>query len=160
MTRSSTPPHADFHGSDTFTYRASDSVLTSADATVVVTVSPVNDPPQFGAADTERTIVAHAASGTEVGEPVKARDPDGDSLIYTLTGTGAVSFDIDRYTGQITVAVGTVLDSSIEPSYTVTVTAEDPSPATAAIDVTITVIPSTNQWSSPRVAGHFHKERV
>src|SRR5690606_3241333 len=38
-------PNADFHGSDSFTYRLSDGVLDSQVATVVLTVTPVNDAP-------------------------------------------------------------------------------------------------------------------
>lgn len=38
-------PRADFHGTDLFTYRASDGVLSSAPATVQITVTRVNDAP-------------------------------------------------------------------------------------------------------------------
>src|SRR5207247_6377767 len=38
-------PNANVNGSDTFTYRASDGTLTSALATVTITITPVNDAP-------------------------------------------------------------------------------------------------------------------
>ena len=38
-------PAANFNGTDTFTYRATDGTTTSAPATVTITVSPVNDVP-------------------------------------------------------------------------------------------------------------------
>ena len=40
-------PAADYNGSDSFTYQASDGTLGSAAATVAITVNPVNDPPAF-----------------------------------------------------------------------------------------------------------------
>src|SRR5205823_4897796 len=38
-------PAADFNGSDSFTFTASDGAATSSPATISVTVNPVNDPP-------------------------------------------------------------------------------------------------------------------
>ncbi len=131
-------PDADFHGVDTFTYQASDGVHSSAEAMVVVTVNPVNDPPDFPAATAERSVAANAAGGREVGLPVEATDRDGDTLTYVLAGAAGL-FDIDPDTGQITVGVGTVLDASVQDSYLVTVTATDPSSEEASIEVTITV---------------------
>jgi len=40
-------PNADFHGTDTFKYKVKDGALESAEATVTITVSPVNDRPSF-----------------------------------------------------------------------------------------------------------------
>ena len=40
-------PAPDYNGSDAFTYQASDGTLSSATATVTITVNPVNDPPSF-----------------------------------------------------------------------------------------------------------------
>ena len=55
-----------------------------------------------------------------------------DVLTYTLDdGTDAASFDIDSGTGQIRVKAGPkFLDFETKPSYTVTVTAADPSDTT------------------------------
>ena len=120
-------PRADFHGTDTFAYRASDGVHDSAAATVIVTVTPVNDPPEFSPDQSE----------VPVGGLLEATDRDGDTLTYTLSGPDAHFFDIDRYTAKIKLAAGTVLDPATRPTYTVTVTARDPSGATASIEVTI-----------------------
>ena len=65
-----------------------------------------------------------------MGDPVAATDQgDGrpDVLTYTLGGTDAASFDIDSGTGQIRVKAGNIPDFETTPSYTVTVTAADPS---------------------------------
>ena len=133
-------PRPDFHGTDTFTYRASDGVRDSAAAaTVRVTVHPVNDPPAFPPGPAERLVAPQAAAGTPVGAPVVASDRDSDTLEYHLTGSDARFFEIDQYNGQITVGTGTVLDPEVQPSYAVTVTARDPRGAATNITVTITV---------------------
>ena len=85
-----------------------------------------------------------------VGGPVAAEsDTDGiggrtgEVLTYTLGGTDAGSFDIEPDTAQITLGAGTTLDFETTSTYSVTVTATDPSGApdgSATIRVTIKVI--------------------
>ena len=104
---------------------------------------PVNQPPVFSDADgnvvteTGRVIAEDAAPGTEVGEPVIATDPEEDVLTYSLSGDDAASFAIDASTGQLTTA--TSLDHETKASYSVIVTATDPSGAAAEVQVAITV---------------------
>ena len=104
---------------------------------------PANRPPVFHDADgneiTEisREIPEDAALGSNVGEPVSATDPDGDTLTYTVSGNDTASFTIDPSTSQLTTA--TVLDHESRASYSVTVVATDPSGATAEVQVAITV---------------------
>ena len=76
------------------------------DSTIDVTISvtDVNEPPAF-AADAPATleIAENTAADTSIGTPYTATDPDttGDTLTYSLGGTGAASFAIDTATGQI-----------------------------------------------------------
>ena len=86
-----------------------------------------------------------------VGMPVGATDPDPntDPLIYSLGGPDAGSFRV-RDNGQIEVGAGTKLDHETQPTYMVTVMAEDSFGATASIDVTITV---TDVDEMPDVSG-------
>ena len=99
-----------------------------------------NRPPEFDSATAAREVPENTEAGGNIGAPVTATDPDtGDTLTYTLEGADADSFDIGRSTGQITVGTGTVLDYEIKSSYTVSVTAADPSGSSAAISVTIAV---------------------
>ena len=86
---------------------------------------------------TIRSVAENSPQGTNVGTAVSATD--ADSLTYTLSGTGAGSFEIGAGTGQITVGSGTSLDYETRNSYAVVVTAADPSGATDAIAVTINV---------------------
>jgi hypothetical protein len=71
-------PKPDFHGSDSFIYRVSDGSLTS-DATVNITVNPVNDAPV--AADTSVTT----ASGSPVTVTLGATDVDGCETNFTFS---------------------------------------------------------------------------
>jgi VCBS repeat-containing protein len=74
-------PPADFFGSDSFTYRASDGSAAST-ATVSLTVTPVNDPP--GATDDSFTVVeGNTLTGAVLGNDL---DPDGDALSAILVG--------------------------------------------------------------------------
>jgi VCBS repeat-containing protein len=72
-------PAADYHGSDSFTYRASDGDLTSGLATVTITVRAVNDTPT-AAADAYTTAEDTALTVTAPGVLANDGDPDGDPL--------------------------------------------------------------------------------
>ena len=72
-------PVTDYHGPDSFTYRANDGASDSATTTVDLTVTPVEDPPVAVAdsyAATEDTPLAVAATGVLTNDS----DIDGDAL--------------------------------------------------------------------------------
>ena len=142
-------PRPDHHGPDAFTYSISDGEY-SATATVVVNVRAVNHAPAFPTASTVRFVDSRSAARTNVGPPVAAIDQDGDQVTYRLSERAARTFDIDEHTGQIRLRAGTVLDPAERDSYGATVTATDPSGATASINVTITVTePSRSRSDGP-----------
>ena len=89
-------PDEHYHGTETFTYEVTDTGGLSDEATVVVTVHPVNDPPEFPAATTRRSVAPSAVPGTAVGAPVTATDVDDEVLTYRLAGPGASMFGIDE----------------------------------------------------------------
>jgi uncharacterized delta-60 repeat protein len=70
-------PDANFHGTDTFTYRANDDRDTGNLATVTINVRPVNDAPV--AADQSATT----NEDTPLTGNLSATDVDGDTLTYT-----------------------------------------------------------------------------
>ena len=82
-----------------------------------------------GADDQTRTVKENSPPGTAVGKPVTAGD-DGDVLTYTISGTNAGLYVIDRATGQITVGPRTMLDREADGfeggTHEVTVRATDP----------------------------------
>jgi VCBS repeat-containing protein len=80
-------PGANFTGSDSFTYRASDGSLTSNLATVTITVSPVNDAPT-AADDAYSTGEDTALTVDAPGVLANDNDPDGDRL-HTVVGSAS-----------------------------------------------------------------------
>ena len=105
--------------------------------------SASNSAPDFGNSPVVRSVAENSAPGAAVGAPVSAVDSDpGDAarLAYTLSGPDAGLFDIDSSTGQVRVGQATVLDyEAAVRSYSVTVTATDPSGAGDDISVTVAV---------------------
>lgn len=71
-------PVADFAGEDTFTWRVGDGTTWSDEATVTVTVTPVDDPPSAS----DITSLVSEDVPTEIA--MVGSDPDGDPLTYTI----------------------------------------------------------------------------
>jgi len=89
-------PHANFYGSDAFTYTISDDKGQTDTASVNVMVNMVNDAPV-----TTSTPVTTATAGALYTYDVDAADPDvGDTLTYSLT-TKPADMTIDSATGLI-----------------------------------------------------------
>ena len=110
----------------------------------------VNHAPAFPTASTVRFVDSRAPARTRVGPPVAAIDQDGDQVTYRLSERTARTFDIDEHTGQLRLRTGTMLDRAEQRSHRATVTATDPSGATASITLTITVTePSRSRSDGP-----------
>ena len=89
-------PHANFYGSDTFTYTISDNKGLTDTAKVNVTVNMVNDAPVITSAPVTTTT-----AGALYTYDVNAADPDvGDTLAYSLT-TKPDDMTINSATGLI-----------------------------------------------------------
>ena len=117
---------------------ATDQLGASGRITVTITLLP-NATPVFSSTRTTRNVSENVPAGTSVGGPVTASDADNDALTYTLDGADAALFAIGSRTGQITVGSGTALDYETRTSYTVVVTATDPSGESDTTTVTIRV---------------------
>ena len=91
---------------------------------------------QPGFSTTSRNVAENSASGANVGAPVTATDPDGDTLTYKLGGTDASRFDISASTGQITVGSGTNLNYEAKAAYSVNVEASDGKDKDGNLDTT------------------------
>jgi Bacterial Ig domain/Immunoglobulin I-set domain/Immunoglobulin domain len=86
-------PSTNFFGTDTFTFRANDGQLDSAEATVSITILPINDSPvAYG-----QTVTARRQQSTTIS--LNGYDVDGDTLAYsvidlplhgTLSGSGSI----------------------------------------------------------------------
>ncbi len=118
---------------------------------------PINAPPIF---EVTRSLAENSPPGTNVGAPVAATDPNGNSLTYSLSGNDAGSFEIDAATGQLTTKAGVTYAYETKPSYSVTVTASDGNSGAAAVNVTIqltaedeTQAPNTAATGAPVIIG-------
>ena len=88
--------------------------------------------------DASRSVAENSAGGTAVGEPISAKDRDNDKLAYQFRAA-VDEFEVDKATGQISVADGANLDFEAKRSYSVTVRVADPDDRTDNISVTINI---------------------
>ncbi len=107
---------------------------TEASEHVSVARPNANAAPRFLDKGPLERSVAENIKGASVGDPVAAID--ADPMIYTLSGDDAAAFKIDT-SGQLTTAEK--LDYETKSSYSVTVTATDPSLASGSVMVNISV---------------------
>ena len=124
-----------------------------------VQADPANKAPSFlneegeTTTRTNRSVVENAAVGTAVGAPVTATDPGPDgqqeTLTYGLSASNMIPFDVDSRTGQI--RVKGELDADKQTTYSLTITATDPSglPATITVTVTVTDVDEAPTIASP-----------
>ena len=123
----------------------------SEEVSVIVTVTDVDEAPEFVFADGESslsfTVLEDASAGTSLSGsvPIEATDPEGGSVSYSLlngdgsTYTGAL-FNILSGESVIRVSSGAVLDFETMPTYALQVQATAAgSGVVAAVPVTITI---------------------
>jgi VCBS repeat-containing protein len=151
-------PAANFNGSDSFTYRASDGTLTSNLATVTLTITAVNDAPT-SAADAYSTGEDTPLTVDAPGVLTNDNDLDGDSL-HTVVGSapshGTLTLDADGsftyipaadYNGSDTFTYkandGTLASNQATVTITITATNDRPTAAddaySTAEDTALTV---------------------
>ena len=130
-----------------YTYQVA-AVVDGGEATrsELVTVTAPNQPPAFDdGAGITRTIPENTPANRNIGDRVKATDPDDRTLTYSLDAASAAVFTIIESTGQL--RTNTALNYEDRRTYNVTVSVRDgknvagaeDSTADATIDVTITV---------------------
>ncbi|MCY4417550.1 MAG: cadherin domain-containing protein [Chloroflexi bacterium] len=121
--------------------RASDGSLTGA-LDVTVTVTPVNEPPTITGTET----LSYAENNVRTVATYRATDPEGATIIWSLSGTDDDDFDISE-TGPLTFTeipdFEAPDDANQDNEYLVTVEARDDAFNYARLDVTITVTNST-----------------
>jgi VCBS repeat-containing protein len=128
-------PHANFDGSDTFTYRANDGSAAGNVATVTITVTPINDPPS-AANDFASTPYA-----TPVVIAVLANDSAsdaGDTLAIQSVSNMVGGIAVANLNGTVTFTPAPGFSGAAGFSYT----AVDSGGLTATADVTVTVGPA------------------
>ena len=74
-------PAENYNGSDSFTFKVNDAIIDSGDATVTITVNPVNDPPVADAGPDQTVLQGGTVSLNGSG----SSDIDGNDLTYNWT---------------------------------------------------------------------------
>ncbi|MCA9562076.1 MAG: tandem-95 repeat protein, partial [Myxococcales bacterium] len=124
-------PDENFNGEDSFTFLADDGVESSAEATVTITVNPVNDPP------TAEDIEEFTPEDESLTLTLTGSDPDDDELTFAIIvqpehGTVEIS---DSAPDQATYTPYPDYQGSDSFQYTANDGSEDSAPATVVIAV-------------------------
>jgi VCBS repeat-containing protein len=121
---------------DSFVYEVSDAAGHTAQGTVSIVVTPVNDAPTID--DQVFSIDENSEIGSFVGS-IAAFDPDvDDAMTFAIVGgNGQAAFEIDESTGVMTVADATLLDYEATPVFTLDVEVTDNGGLTDSAVVTI-----------------------
>ena len=117
-----------------------------------------NNAPTFADTSTERSVGQGTSAGRSIGAPVRATDEDPDDILtYTLSGSDAGDFDIDRATGQLRTKAVLDYDPEGANTYSVQVRVHDGygpdyQSTDVGVDATITVTITVTQVAQ-RVTG-------
>ena len=128
----------DYEGRSSYsvTVTVSDGMGGTDSIDVSISVTDVNEAPVFDeGASAARSVAEHTIAGKDIGLPLAATDPDGDSLTYALGGADGGHFALSGSQLQTRGA----LEYEDRSSYSVTVTVSDGNGGTDSIDVSITV---------------------
>jgi hypothetical protein len=101
---------------------------------IIINVINDDEPASIAASVSASSFAENTAIGASIAS-VDANDPEGNSVTFTLAGTGSDNFSIDA-SGNITLATG--LDFETTSSYEITVVADDGTFASTEV-ITITV---------------------
>ena len=81
-----------------------------AEIGVTITVTDVNEPPEFELPAMLIEVRENTEANAEIGDPVAAIDPESTELKHSLAGTDSKLFSIDDSSGQISVGAATTVD--------------------------------------------------
>jgi len=114
-------PNGNFYGTDRFTYRAYDGYIYSNTATVIITVTPVNDAP------TAANETIYLDEGNTLHGVLKASDLENNALTYTVLTQPASGSTItaDASTGKYTYTPAALPSGATSQTVSFTFRAED-----------------------------------
>ncbi len=126
----------DFNGNEMVLIPAPTNADTDAVDGLLQISAVANTPPTFGQASYSFSLPENSAQGTAVGT-VSATDPDvGNTLVYSLSGTGSTNFSINSATGAITVAASADLNFEGTNVFNLTASVTD---GTATVNAPVTI---------------------
>jgi VCBS repeat-containing protein len=131
-------PNANFNGTDSFTFRSNDGVLTSAVQTVSITVNPVNDAP-VAVADSATTDEDTAVL---IDVLTNDTDVDGDTLSVTTASVSSGSGSVSIVGGVLSYDPGTAyqsLNAGQNATVTIDYTVSDGNGGSSVGSATVTV---------------------
>ena len=104
-----------------------------------------NQRPVFDETAPTRILAENTPGGHDVGNPVRATDPEGRAVTYRLSGRDASAFTLDEDNGQLRTQTGVDYNYEVRNRYSVTVEAADEQGGGATITVTIDVTDDDNE---------------
>ena len=114
-------PSSNFNGTDGFEYIISNGILESEPANILITVDPVNDPPQFTIpVDVSVSLLETSSIGDVIIE-LTAVDVDGDDLSFSLEDNIEDIFSLENST----LVLNQSLDFETSAEHTVTLVVSD-----------------------------------
>ncbi|MBM4035010.1 MAG: tandem-95 repeat protein, partial [Planctomycetes bacterium] len=151
-------PTANYHGPDSFTYKASDGWAESNVATVGLIVGSVNDPP-IASSDAYQTNQNQALNVAAPGVLANDTDADGDTLTaildavpahgsVTLNANGSFTYTpTTGYSGTDSFTYEAYDGTTLSNETTVTITVSAPAP-TAVISIAMSKSVSKSYWKA------------
>ena len=104
-----------------------------------------NQPPVFDETAPTRSLTENTPPDRNIGSPVRATDPEGSTVSYSLTGGDTDQFTIDTNNGQLRTQAGVDYNYEVKNRYSVTVEAADDQGGRATITVTIDITDDDNE---------------
>ena len=113
-----------------------------------------NRAPTFNeGASATRSFAENTTGVNDVGNPITARDNDGGTPEYSLSGADAASFTIDSADGQLQTVSGATYDYEEKSTYEVTVRVEDGQGGSNTIAVRINLTDQQEKPGAPDAPG-------
>ena len=92
-----------------------------------------------------RSLAENTPPDRDIGTPLRAADPEGGAVTYSLSGRDASSFTLDETNGQLRTRPGVAYDFETRSRYSVTVEATDEPGGGTTVTVTIELIDDDNE---------------